>query len=303
MTGGAGAPGGGAAGGPVGCPPCRPDQVCSSGTCQDVPATCPCPEESYCDLASNRCVAGCAADEHCSRGRYCDTGARTCRDGCRGDAECPADQACLGHACTGCSSSCNDGDPCTSDVCVRAQCTNPPGNDGASCRDDGNPCTGDVCRAGRCEHPAASEQQPCPDRPCNMGSVCTAGECRGTALADGTKCGSGMFEYCLAGSCEAASVLCTNGFRYPGGVTEKQAAGNYRYSEYLENIAGATPEYGIYFSCWCESPTDMRHNFPPGSVGTGGRPRYWSCRGCGNAEQVVDLYPGNRTDQATLICW
>lgn len=68
----------------VGCqPPCRGDQRCKGDRCEDLPSQCPCPTGSYCDLAINRCLAGCAADQNCDIAYYCDTGKRTCRLGCR----------------------------------------------------------------------------------------------------------------------------------------------------------------------------------------------------------------------------
>ncbi len=69
--------------GPASCSPaCGPKQVCVKGSCQDLPGQCPCPLESYCDLAVNQCVPGCMSDEHCQQGRYCDAN-RTCQNGCR----------------------------------------------------------------------------------------------------------------------------------------------------------------------------------------------------------------------------
>src|SRR5690348_4060041 len=50
----------------AGCGPCAANQVCSNGACVDLPSTCPCPKESYCDLATGHCVIGCTGDDGCS---------------------------------------------------------------------------------------------------------------------------------------------------------------------------------------------------------------------------------------------
>ena len=67
---------------------CGDGQVCSEGKCVDLPSTCPCPVESYCDLATNTCKAGCTSHDQCSKGRFCDTAKRTCKDGCRTAIDC-----------------------------------------------------------------------------------------------------------------------------------------------------------------------------------------------------------------------
>src|SRR5262245_21614681 len=42
--------------GPAVCSGCSSNQLCVNGTCMNLPSQCPCPVESYCDLASNKCV-------------------------------------------------------------------------------------------------------------------------------------------------------------------------------------------------------------------------------------------------------
>src|SRR3954469_22077241 len=51
------------------CTGCLPTQVCLSGSCVDVPSSCPCPKETYCDLAKGSCVVGCTGDDQCDTGR------------------------------------------------------------------------------------------------------------------------------------------------------------------------------------------------------------------------------------------
>ena len=57
-------------------------------------ATC-CPTESYCELDSNRCVAGCSEDSHCAFGLPCIDGA--C--GCTSDDACPDNSVCQNGLC------------------------------------------------------------------------------------------------------------------------------------------------------------------------------------------------------------
>ncbi|MFQ5414815.1 MAG: M12 family metallo-peptidase, partial [Phycisphaerae bacterium] len=117
---------------------------------------------------------------------------------------------------------CNDGNPCTQDICNAGQCTHPPmpagtacgspgnsdcdnpdtcdgaGNcqannepNGAPCPDDGNQCTDDVCGAGACTHPNAPNGTPCNDGLfCTVGDACTGGACGGQPrnCADGVAC-------------------------------------------------------------------------------------------------------------------
>src|SRR5947209_3903975 len=45
-------------GGGASCTGCTASQICDNGTCRDLPQTCPCPKQSYCDLAANTCRAG-----------------------------------------------------------------------------------------------------------------------------------------------------------------------------------------------------------------------------------------------------
>src|SRR5262245_16579827 len=51
--------------GPPACTGCSANQVCVNGVCTDLPNQCPCPLESYCDLATSMCRPGCLADEQC----------------------------------------------------------------------------------------------------------------------------------------------------------------------------------------------------------------------------------------------
>ncbi|WP_394843207.1 hypothetical protein LZC95_39925 [Pendulispora brunnea] len=105
------------------CTACGENQVCSNGQCTDLPAQCPCPLGSYCDLGANRCVRGCIGESHCSDGEYCDVEKRTCNLGCDKDQECKTGEFCKRdvHVCApGCR---------TDDECVKpAICQPQSGN-------------------------------------------------------------------------------------------------------------------------------------------------------------------------------
>jgi len=88
---------------------------------------------------------------------------------CSDQNACTINDACSGGLCApGISLACNDGNPCTDDVCDQQfGCLHQP--NALPC-DDGNACTtGDKCKAGACLGPAA------PD--CDDGNVCTTDGC------------------------------------------------------------------------------------------------------------------------------
>jgi len=100
-------------------PGCRDDASCAAnaacnldsrrcepieGYCDsdEVGADCPdgafcCPRENYCDLGTNRCVAGCTTDAQCQFGWPCITAQNKC--GCDANADCPDNHICGDHLC------------------------------------------------------------------------------------------------------------------------------------------------------------------------------------------------------------
>ena len=77
---------------------------------------------------------------------------------------------------------CDDGDPCTDDLCDHGACLHPLAT--AAC-DDGDPCTDDLCDQGACLHPFNTVE--CDDgNACTTDDVCADGVCLGleTACAD-----------------------------------------------------------------------------------------------------------------------
>jgi hypothetical protein len=77
---------------------------------------------------------------------------------------------------------CDDGQACTTDACVDAQCVHTAQPNGALCTSDDNECTTDVCSAGACTHAAVADGSSCPDDgdPCTA-DACTSGTCAHTA--------------------------------------------------------------------------------------------------------------------------
>lgn len=69
-----------------------------------LPATCPCPTGSYCDLATNTCKIGCTDSSQCAPSDTCDVSTRTCETPKAGLSSCPIPAAAAadgGAACNG----------------------------------------------------------------------------------------------------------------------------------------------------------------------------------------------------------
>jgi hypothetical protein len=184
------------------CGPCG--AVCAAGVCQ-VSGGCAsdgdCPQPgsmcgyAWCDVASCTCKFGqdpnCGGcDVTCDDGNPCTvdscdpaTGACSSVPGGNGQSCGPCGAMCANGYCagppvvSGCSADtdCDDGDPCTKDVCV----------DGCVCQsvalptcgacadcDDGNPCTAD-----QCDPQGACHSVPLDGKPCDACGVCSAGQC------------------------------------------------------------------------------------------------------------------------------
>ena len=96
---------------------------------------------------------------------------------------------------------CDDGNPCTQDVCLPAtgRCQSTPVPDGQAC-DDGNPCTtGNTCQNGSCGAPVV----------CGGGTPCAPNVCdpaTGACVSQPTGCDDA--NACTQDSCDAASGQC-----------------------------------------------------------------------------------------------
>lgn len=167
-------------GGPKSCVSCPADEVCSDGACQQVPSHCPCPKETYCDLASNSCKRGCTDDTNCNVGEVCDSAARSCMAGCRKDASCGAGFICQAQ---GCVAGCRGNSDCT----AAGQRCNPDTNKCIkACRNQADCATGMTCDdlSGQCVPECPAGNAPCADsQACVQMADMTYGcssYCRGT---------------------------------------------------------------------------------------------------------------------------
>ncbi len=127
------------------------------------------------------------------------------------------DVTCGPDGCGGSCGTCNDGDPCTSDVCDEGQCISSPIEeccaDFTDC-DDGDLCTADTCLLGKCSYntdPSCCKSAAdcddglsCTTDGCSLG-VCTNDPALGCCTAndqceDDNPCTAGL---CIAGQCLA----------------------------------------------------------------------------------------------------
>lgn len=113
-----------------------------------------------------------------------------------------------------CLQTCDDGNPCTTDLCnyKTGTCYTELAADGIAC-DDGNPCTlGDACLAGTCRGTDKDCSSP-PDQ-CHEAGYClpASGSCSypistdGKTCNDNNACTSG--EYCQQGKCSGVALQC-----------------------------------------------------------------------------------------------
>ncbi len=189
--------------------------------------------------AANKCSAApakCASSKDCAGLLVCDKAAGICV-GCVLPGDCTAAETCQANACVAkicttpiCQSStvwncnaegtgyvaaptpCDDGQPCTTDLCAPGTgCVHPANADACT---DGNACTaGDTCAAGKCASGKPTD--------CNDLNVCTNDSCQpatgcvhlasnATACDDGSFCTSG--DACQGTACVGkVTVSCDDG--------------------------------------------------------------------------------------------
>lgn len=136
-----------------------------------------CTENTTCE--GGHCVGG--AQIGCDDGNVCTAdwcdpvegcGHTPVADGdpCDDQASCTSDDVCVDGACIGSPEVCDDGDPCTVEVCEEGRgCVSSSIADGGACDDD-DPCTDDtVCTSGQCG--GGSEAS------CDDGNECTVDAC------------------------------------------------------------------------------------------------------------------------------
>ncbi len=142
---------------------------------------------------------------------------------CDDQSECTVSSACTAGACVATCLLCDDGDPCTDDVCVGdLACDHPPAADQTPCDSDGDECTQDVCLGGVCNHPLGLANcliggQCFVDGALNPDNVCTScsagvNQESWSPTNDGMGCDDGNWctldDACSTGTCVGAATDC-----------------------------------------------------------------------------------------------
>jgi len=172
---------------------CNGTLVCTNGQCVIDTTTI-----VYCPNDSDSCVMNsCNSDTG-----QCESIIKLDGTACEDGDACTNGDSCEAGACVGQALSCDDGNPCTADVCDPLSGCIYANLDGSTC-DDGNSCTtSDTCSGGTCAGIAEG---------CDDGNACTtdscdpvSGECVHTAIS----CDDG--NACTTDSCDPATGACTN---------------------------------------------------------------------------------------------
>ncbi len=218
---------------------CSGPDLCEGGVCTTTPASCPSCEDAEDCIAlddGNACngmvgcndgtcglVTGSLVDcsqvivEAC-KSAACNPATGMCElvagpDGsaCVPSSPCQTSGVCAGGKCQGPAIVCDDGNPCTSDVCDTAiGCVGKP-ESGATC-DDSNPCTEkDVCVAGTCTGASAidcDDDNPCTTDACDPVTKACANIPTGGVCSDGDACTK---DVCSGGNCVTTPIDCDDG--------------------------------------------------------------------------------------------
>jgi cysteine-rich repeat protein len=159
------------------------DELCDDGNTIDgdgCNANCrpsACEEAANCSSFASQCSVGFCNPEN----GFCDGLAinegRPCGAGCGGVGQC-RDGACVGAL----GAVCDDGNPCTDDICQAGGCVHPFNE--APCNECG------VCSQGACKRGSATA---CNDaNPCTVDTCASDGSC-GNVEDDGAECDDGLF--------------------------------------------------------------------------------------------------------------
>ncbi len=148
------------------------------------------PTTPACDTTTRRCVACVPSADRCARGTYCDSASNTCVAGCRADDDCmitvtgdagvaPRHCDTASRACVECvtADQCGPGNLCVGNVCV-------PGCDATHACPTGQSCCGGACvdqqsntaHCGRCDSRCSVPNA----TPACMNGSCAVGACTGT---------------------------------------------------------------------------------------------------------------------------
>jgi hypothetical protein len=217
---------------------CDDDNSCTADTCDLVTGLCVHknePDASNCDdgnpcTSPDRCdhdghclgdMAVCNDDNPCTLDQ-CQKTNGACQfepnlgDPCEDGSNCTIGDSCMDGSCRpGPKKACEDGNPCTSDLCDEASGECGFNAADGSC-DDGDKCTqADKCADGKCKSGVPI--------PCDDGNSCTndscdpkTGQCLATAVFDGLECADAQpctqGDMCKAGKCIAGvAVTCNDG--------------------------------------------------------------------------------------------
>ena len=180
-----------------------------------------------CDIGVPACCGGdvdCDDLELCSGTETCEIATGTCQagtaagdgTGCNDSDLCTTSDTCQGGVCVGAFPVvCDDGNPCTDDVCDpgTGNCTSPSGTDGIPC-EDMNACTqDDRCMNGAClgfDPVVCDDANDCTTDSCNPAT----GQCVNQQVLDGQACSDGdlcsQTDSCQGGVCTGANPVVCN---------------------------------------------------------------------------------------------
>ena len=201
---------------------CTTDACAAKTGCGHVANSAACSDGNACTVGDVCKAAACASGvaKPCSDGKLCtddkcDSATGVCSNPnntvpCKDLSACTANDACSGGTCVGGqATSCDDKNPCTTDLCLANTGVCLYANAAGPC-EDGNLCTvGDACATGKCASGspiACNDNNPCTNDAC----ATTTGKCSfvpasGAACTDGNNCTLG--DVCTAGTCAGPKVV------------------------------------------------------------------------------------------------
>ena len=126
---------------------------------------------------------------------------------------CTQADSCSAGKCSGIATVCQDGEPCTNDLCDTAIGCIYEKVAGFKLCDDGNACTkNDACEAGICigkQAVVCNDNNPCTADTCSPVGGCGYAPLVGTSCDDGSACTTD--DTCGGGSCAGTALACNNG--------------------------------------------------------------------------------------------